>query len=168
MTLNMQSLERISSFFLSHLLPAHCYCTDHNNVSGGAPFHGHSSETELHKPFTTRSVWWMAVPPAKPPRPDRSVFSVKNITRKTKDTFWFLFVLNENVVVIRKMSQKDNFHFCFVLCLDIFLQHCIQILLYRYIFLFIAWPAFYFKFTDLTRRWSSLHVAMSGWIKVGK
>lgn len=28
---------------------------DHNNVRGDTPFHGHSSEAELHKPFTTRS-----------------------------------------------------------------------------------------------------------------
>ena len=34
---------------------SHRYCIDHNNVSGDTPFHGHSSETELHKPFTTRS-----------------------------------------------------------------------------------------------------------------
>lgn len=37
------------------LLPSHSYCIDHNNVSGDTPFHGHSSETELHKPFTTQS-----------------------------------------------------------------------------------------------------------------
>lgn len=53
---------------------SHRYCIDHNNVSGDTAFHGHSSETELHKPFTTRPPWWMAGPPAKAPRPDRSAF----------------------------------------------------------------------------------------------
>lgn len=51
---------------------SHCYCIDHNNVCGDTPFHGHSSRTELHKPFTTRSPWWMAGPQAKAPGPDRS------------------------------------------------------------------------------------------------
>lgn len=32
-----------------------CFRIDLNNVSGDTPFHGHSSEAELHKPFTTRS-----------------------------------------------------------------------------------------------------------------
>lgn len=61
---------------------SHCYCIDHNNVSGGTPFHGHSSETELHKPFTTRSPWWMAGPPAKAPRPDRFAFLHDKCQRK--------------------------------------------------------------------------------------
>lgn len=61
-------------FSLTLVSLSHSYCIDHNNVSGDTPFHGHSSETELHKPFTTRSPWWMAGPPAKAPRPDRSAF----------------------------------------------------------------------------------------------
>lgn len=45
----------VSSSASLPLFLSHCYCIDHNNVSGDTPFHGHSSETELHKPFTTRS-----------------------------------------------------------------------------------------------------------------
>lgn len=62
--IHLVSAPRPSAFFvlnepprlsLSLLSLPHCYCIDHNNVSGDTPFHGHSSETELHKPFTTRS-----------------------------------------------------------------------------------------------------------------
>lgn len=76
-----------------------CFHIDLNNVSGDTPFHGHSSETELHKPFTTRSLWLMAGPPAKAPGPDGPV---KNISRQTRDMLWFLIVSDENTVVIRK------------------------------------------------------------------
>lgn len=58
-----------------HFPPPHttprCFRIDLNNVSGDTLFHGHSSETELHKPFTIGSLWLMAGPPAKAPGPDR-------------------------------------------------------------------------------------------------
>lgn len=71
----------------------YCFRIDLNNVSSDTPFPGQSSETELHKPFTTRSLWLMAGPLAKAPGPGSPL---KNITA------WFLIVSNENTVVIRK------------------------------------------------------------------
>lgn len=76
-----QSLSQIyQNLPIATFLPPttpHCFRIDLNNVSSDTPFHGQSSETELHKPFTTRSLWLMAGPPAKAPGPDSPL---KNIT----------------------------------------------------------------------------------------
>lgn len=68
--------QSLSQFYqnlpIATFLPTtpHCFHIDLNNVSSDTPFHGQSSETELHKPFTTRSLWLMAGPQAKASGPD--------------------------------------------------------------------------------------------------
>lgn len=89
------------------LFLCHRYCIDHNNVSGDTPFHGHSSETELHKPFTTRSPWWMTGPQAKAPGPDRSTFLWDKYHQTGHVPIPFCFKWE---YVCDKKSETKNFH----------------------------------------------------------
>lgn len=106
-------------FSLTLVSLSHSYCIDHNNVSGDTPFHGHSSETELHKPFTTRSPWWMAGPPAKAPRPDRSAFLSDKCHEKDKwhlsisCSFKWEYVCDRKKEIKKtKQTKKNHMGFC--------------------------------------------------------
>lgn len=106
-------------FSLTLVSLSHSYCIDHNNVSGDTPFHGHSSETELHKPFTTRSPWWMAGPPAKAPRPDRSAFLSDKCHEKDiwhlsiSCSFKWEYVCDRKKEIKKtKQTKKNHMGFC--------------------------------------------------------
>lgn len=105
-------------FSLTLVSLSHSYCIDHNNVSGDTPFHGHSSETELHKPFTTRSPWWMAGPPAKAPRPDRSAFLSDKCHEKDiwhlsiSCSFKWEYVCDRKKEIKKQTNKKNRMGFC--------------------------------------------------------
>lgn len=112
--MHLKDVFQNKSFYVSSssslpLFLSHCYCIDHNNVSGDTPFHGHSSETELHKPFTTRSPWWMAGPPAKAPRPDRSAFLRDKYRQKDiRRVSVAFFSLNEKTFGRRRKKRTQT------------------------------------------------------------
>lgn len=138
------------------LFLSHCYCIDHNNVSGDTPFHGHSSETELHKPFTTRSPWWMAGPPAKAPRPDRSAFlrdkyRQKDIRRVPFFSFWMRKRLGEEEEGKKKDANKHLQGFWHTLHTEVLF--CFGLFSEWSEWLWLSGPA-HMLIDGTTRRWS--------------